>query len=175
MAKKNIYQLQFCYEAPDILKSKNAEVLITEYFAKGDVVIGEYFQKTSLIIEDRYVIPLKYLKETKDFPYLKKNSKFDETINRIKQQAIYLDKKENEKINKFGESVKDVVEGKTKNKITDESKAYKNGALLGLGASVLLALYLRRNIWLFGLLGVSIGGYVAHKINKAKKGNNTIN
>lgn len=174
MAKKKIYKLLYCFEAPDLLKSKKTGVLVTEYFNKGEVVIGEYFEKKNIIVEDRYIIPIKYLEESKEFPYLKKDSKFDETIERIKQQAVHLSNKDKNGINDFGENVKNVVEGKTKVKITEESKAYRNGALLGLGSSVLLALYLRKNIWIFALLGIAIGGYVSHKIHQAKKGNNTV-
>jgi hypothetical protein len=50
----------------------------------------------------------------------------------------------------------------------------KNGALLGLGIGIITALYLKRNIWLISLIGLSVGGYVAHKIVKAKQGNNEV-
>jgi hypothetical protein len=175
MAKKNVYQLQYCYEAPDLVKTKQLGYLVTEYFDKDEMVIGEVFEKHKIIVEDRFIIPLDYVEKSDKFPYLKKDSQFDETISKIKEQAIALGDRKEQNLDKTSENVKDVIEGKTKIKINSESKAYRNGAVLGLGGGVLLALYLRKNIWMFGLIGVAIGGYVAHKIHNAKKGKNNIN
>lgn len=174
MARKDVYELQFSYEALDIKKSEQAGKVITLLFEEGEMVIGEPFRKDKILVEERYVIPLDYVEKTEKFPYLKKDSKFDETINRIKEQSVLLSEKENEKLNSIGNNVKDMVEGKTKVKIKNESKAYRNGALLGLGSGVLVALYLRKNIWVFGLLGVAVGGYVSHRIHKSKYGNNKV-
>ncbi len=175
MAKKYVYQLKYSYESPDLIRSKNSGVLITEFFQKDEMVIGEIFEKDNIIAESRYIIPLNYVEKTDKFPYLKKDSKFDETISRIKEQAIILGEKKDSNLDKVSDNVKDVVEGKTKVKISAESKSYRNGAVLGLGGGVILALYLRKNVWVFGLLGVAIGGYVAHKIHEAKKGKSIVN
>ena len=175
MARKNVYELSFSYEAPDLIKSEQAGKIVTQFFEEGEMVIGEPYQKTKIIVEDRYIIPLDYLEKTEKFPYLKKDSKFDEAISRIKEQAVIMSDKEEKDLDSFGENVKEVVEGKKKVKLEKESKAYKNGALIGLGSGVILALYLKRNVWIFGLLGVAIGGYVAHKLHKSKEGNNNVN
>lgn len=175
MARKNVYELSFSYEAPDLIKSEQTGKIVTQFFEQGEMVIGEPYQKSKIIIEDRYIIPLDYVEKTEKFPYLKKDSKFDEAISRIKEQSVLMSEKQEQQIDVFGENVKQVVEGKTKVKLEKESKAYKNGALIGLASGVLLALYLKKNVWMFGLLGVAIGGYVGHKINKSKEGNNVIN
>lgn len=175
MARKSVYELSFSYEAPDLIKSEQAGRIVTQFFEEGEMVIGEPYQKNNIIVEDRFIIPLEYVEQTEKFPYLKKDSKFDEAISRIKEQAVLMSEKEETEIDKFGENVKEVVEGKTKIKLEKESKAYKNGALIGLGSGVILALYLKRSVWIFGLLGVAIGGYVAHKLHKSKEGNNVVN
>lgn len=175
MARKTVYELSFSYEAPDILKSEQAGKIVTQFFEEGEMVIGEPYQKTKIIVEDRYIIPLDYVERTEKFPYLKKDSKFDEAISRIKEQSVLMSEKQEKEIDQFGNNVKETIEGKTKVKLEKESKAYKNGALIGLGSGVILALYLKRSVWIFGLLGVAIGGYVAHKLHKSKEGNNVVN
>lgn len=174
MARKTVYELSFSYEAPDLKKSEQAGKIVTQFFEEGEMVIGEPYQKTKIIVEDRYIIPLDYVEKTEKFPYLKKDSKFDEAISKIKEQSVILSEKQEQNLDSLGTNVKDVVEGKQKKKLDAQSKAYKNGALVGLGSGVLLALYLKRNVWVFGLLGVAIGGYVGHKIYKAKSGNNNV-
>jgi len=174
MAKKQLYELVLSYEAPDIKKSESANRLITEFFEEGETVIGEYYKKNYILVEGRYIIPIEYVNKTDKFPYLKKESEFNETIDRIKQQSILLSEKESEKLNELGQSIKSTVEGKRASQIKQEAKYYKNGALLGLGCGIITALYFKKNIWIFSLLGVALGGYVAHKIHKAKQGNNIV-
>ena len=174
MARKTVYELQFSYEAPDLVKSEQSGKIVTQFFSEGEMVIGEPYQKTNILVEERYIIPLDYVEKTDKFPYLKKDSKFDEAISKIKEQAVIMSENQEKNLDEFGTNVKDVVEGKKKVKIEAQSKAYKNGALIGLGSGVLLALYLQKSVWIFGLLGVAIGGYVAHKIHKAKDGNNSV-
>jgi hypothetical protein len=108
-------------------------------------------------------------------PYLKKDSSFNETIDRIKAQSVILSEREKEELDEAGNTIKKTIEGKRAEEVKKESKAYKNGALLGLAGGVLSALYFKKNIWLFSILGVALGGYVAHKIYIAKKGNNEVN
>jgi hypothetical protein len=108
-------------------------------------------------------------------PYLKRDSDFDETIDRIKAQSVILSEREKEKLDEAGFSIKSTIEGKKAEEVKKESKAYKNGALLGLAGGILSALYFKKNIWIFSILGVALGGYVAHQIYKAKKGNNIVN
>ena len=85
-----------------------------------------------------------------------------------------MSEKEAEKLDEFGKNAKSIVEGRKAKEVKEEAKRYKNGALIGLGCGLLTALYFKKNIWIFSLLGVAIGGYIAHNINKAKKGNNVI-
>lgn len=174
MAKKSVYELQFTFEAPDLLRSEQAGRPIAQLFEEGESVIGEPYLRDNILVEERYVIPIDYVKKSDNFPYLKKESKFDETISRIRQQSVQISEKESNDLSKIGSNIKDVVEGRQKQKLNAEAKAYKNGALLGLGGGIILALYLKRSVWVFGLVGVAIGGYVAHKIQKAKQGNEKI-
>lgn len=174
MVKKQVYELLFTYEAPDIKKSQSADRLITELFKQGDLVIGHTFKTDYILVDDRYVIPLEYLQKTTNLPYLKKDSEFNETIDRIKAQSVVMSEKEEERLNELGVSVKNQIEGKKVIQLKNEAKVYKNGALLGLGCGIITALYFKKNIWIFSLLGVALGGYVAHKIYKAKQGNNII-
>lgn len=173
MAYKEIYEMQFSYEAMDIKKSEQANKRITEFFEEGETVIGEPYKKNHILVDERFVIPLEYVEKTDKFPYLKKDSKFGETIERIKQQSVAISEKEKEELDRVGTNIKDVIEGKTKKKITNRAKAYKNGALLGLGGGIILALYFKKNVWTFGLIGVAVGGYVAHELHKAKSGETT--
>lgn len=174
MSRKQVYELLFSYEAPDIKRSQNADRLITQYFKEGDLVIGEYYKKNNIIVDDRFIIPSDYLEKTDKFPYLKKESDFNDTIDRIKAQSIFMSEKEKEKLNTLGDNVKSQIEGKRISEINSEAKSYKNGALLGLGCGLLTALYFKKNIWIFSLLGVALGGYIAHKLHSAKKGNNIV-
>ena len=175
MGKKNVYELNYSYEALDIDKSELLGKPITEYFEEGEILIGDYYKKEYILVDDKYIFPLAYLTKTDKIPYLKKNSEFDETIDRIKAQSVILSNKEKEKLDEAGFNIKSTIEGKKTEEIKKESKAYKNGALLGLAGGILSALYFKKNIWIFSILGVALGGYVAHKIYIAKKGNNVVN
>ena len=97
MAKKQAYELLFSYEAPDVLKSESADRLITELFQEGEMVIGDIYKSNYIIVDDRYIIPLDYVEKTNKFPYLKKESEFNDTIDRIKAQSVILSEKEDEK------------------------------------------------------------------------------
>jgi hypothetical protein len=174
MAKKGVYRLLFSIEAPDLTKSEVAGKLITQLFNEDEIVMGEYYKKENILVDGRYVIPLAYVEKEDKLPYLKKDSSFDETIDRLKQQSLILSEKEKERLNDIGNSIKSQIEGKKAQQIKAETKAMKNGALLGLGIGIITALYLKRNIWLISLIGLSVGGYVEHKIVKAKQGNNEV-
>jgi hypothetical protein len=80
MSKKNIYQLNYSFEAPDIIKSELIGKPVTEYFEEGDILVGDYYKKQYIIVDDRYLFPIEYVEKTDKFPYLKKESSFDETI-----------------------------------------------------------------------------------------------
>jgi hypothetical protein len=175
MAKKSIYELNYSFEALDIKKSEMLGKPITEYFEEGKILVGEYYKKDYILVDDRYVFPLEYLSKSEKMPYLKRDSDFDETIDRIKAQSVILSEREKEKLDEAGFSIKSTIEGKKAEEVKKESKAYKNGALLGLAGGILSALYFKKNIWIFSILGVALGGYVAHQIYKAKKGNNIVN
>jgi len=175
MARKSIYELNYSFEAPDIKKSELLGKPITEYFEEGDILIGEYYKKNYILVDERFIFPVEYVTKTDKMPYLKKDSSFDETIDRIKAQSVILSDREKDELDEAGNIIKKTIEGKRAEEIKKESRAYKNGALLGLAGGILSALYFKKNIWLFSILGVALGGYVAHKIHIAKKGNNEVN
>jgi hypothetical protein len=175
MARKSIYELNYSFEAPDIKKSELLGKPITEYFEEGDILIGEYYKKNYILVDDRFIFPVEYVTKTDKMPYLKKDSSFDETIDRIKAQSVILSDREKDELDDAGNTIKKTIEGKRAEEVKKESRAYKNGALLGLAGGILSALYFKKNIWLFSILGVALGGYVAHKIYIAKKGNNEVN
>jgi len=105
MGKKNVYQLNYSFEAPDIKKSELTGNPVTEHFEEGELLIGDYYKKDYIIVDDRYVFPIEYVEKTEKFPYLKKDSSFDETIDRIKQQSVLLSEKEAEKLDEDRKSV----------------------------------------------------------------------
>jgi len=174
MSRKNVYQLNYSFEAPDIIKSEMVGKPITEYFEEGDILIGDFYKKDYIIVDDRYLFPIEYLEKTDKFPYLKKDSSFNETIDRIKQQSVLLSEKESEKLDELGYNIKSTIEGKKAKEMKQQSDSYKRGAVLGLACGVLSALYFKKSIWIFSILGVAIGGYVSHKLYVAKKGNNDV-
>ena len=174
MSKKNVYQLNYSFEAPDIIKSELIGKPITEHFEEGDILIGDYYKKNYIIVDDRYLFPIEYVEKTDKFPYLKKESSFDETIDRIKQQSVLLSEKEKEKLDELGFNIKSTIEGKKAKEMKSQASSYKKGAVLGLACGIFSALYFKKSIWVFSVLGVAIGGYVSHKIYVAKKGNNDV-
>jgi hypothetical protein len=174
MPKKSVYQLNYSYEAPDIIKSELVGKPVTEHFEEGEILIGNYYKKNYIIVDDRYIFPLEYVEQTEKLPYLKKESNFDETINRIKQQSVLLSEKDKERLDLLGDNIKSTIEGKKATEMKKEMASYKKGALLGLACGIFTALYFKKNIWVFSILGVAIGGYVSHKIHIAKKGNNEV-
>ena len=101
MAKKSIYELNYSFEALDIKKSEMLGKPITEYFEEGKILVGEYYKKDYILVDDRYVFPLEYLSKSEKMPYLKRDSDFDETIDRIKAQSVILSEREKEKLDKF--------------------------------------------------------------------------
>jgi hypothetical protein len=174
MSKKSVYQLNYSFEAPDIVKSDIFGSPVTKYFQEGELLLGTYYKKNYILVDDRYVFPIEYVEKSEDFPYLKKNSDFEGTIDKIKQQAVLLSEKEKEKLDKLGDNIKSTIEGKKAMEMKKEMTSYKRGAILGLACGIFTSLYFRKNIWIFSILGVAIGGYVSHKIHIAKKGNNDV-
>ena len=174
MARKQVYELLFSYEAPDIVQSQTSNTQVTKFFREGDKIIADLYGNDSVIVDNRFVFPLEYVEKTDEFPFLKENSSMDETIDRIKVQSVMIGDKEREKLDEFGQNAKSIVEGKRAEQVKNETKTYKNGVLVGLGIGIITALYFKKNIWIFSLLGASVGGYVAYNITKAKKGNNII-
>jgi hypothetical protein len=112
MAKKSIYELNYSFEALDIKKSEMLGKPITEYFEEGKILVGEYYKKDYILVDDRYVFPLEYLSKSEKMPYLKRDSDFDETIDRIKAQSVILSEREKEKLDEAGFSIKSTIEGK---------------------------------------------------------------
>lgn len=174
MSKKNVYQLNYSFEALDIIKSELVGKPITEYFEEGDILIGDYYKKNYIIVDERFLFPVEYVEKTDKFPYLKKESSLDETIDRIKQQSVLLSEKEKEKLDELGFSMKSTIEGRKAKDMKKQSDSYKRGAVLGLACGILSALYFKKSIWIFSILGVAVGGYVSHKLYVSKKGNNDV-
>lgn len=172
--KKKVYKILTSYYAPDLVKSEIAGQSITKLFVEGDTVIGRGYDDNTIIVDDRYVFPEEYLEKSDELSYLKKDSRFKDSINHIKQKAVNLSDKEKEKLDSVGDNVQDVIERKTKMRLSKETNYYKNGALLGLGSGIFLALYLRKNVWVLGLLGAALGGYVSNQIYKSKEGKNDV-
>tara|TARA_B110000503_G_scaffold126292_1_gene194740 strand:+ start:190 stop:735 length:546 start_codon:yes stop_codon:yes gene_type:complete len=163
-----VYELNIGFDAPDLLKSSLAKKSITQFFPKESRIIGSKFKTDKILSEKRFVFPLDYLKEVGEFTHLKKDSNFDETITAIKTNAINLSESEKERLDNVGESVKGVVEGTMPKRIKTESQYYKNGAIIGLGGGIVLGLYLNKSVWVFGALGIAIGGYISHHLHKTK-------
>ena len=69
MSRKNVYQLNYSFEAPDILKSELIGKPVTEYFEEGELLIGDYYKKNYIIVDDRYLFPVEYVEKTEKFPY----------------------------------------------------------------------------------------------------------
>lgn len=163
-----IYELNTGFDAPDLIKSQLADRRITQYFPKDTRFIGTKFKSDKILAEKRYVFPIDYLTEVDEFTHLKKDSEFDETIKAIKHNAVHLSEAEKERLEETGEKVKGVVEGKMPKKVKSEAHYYKNGALIGLASGVVLGLSLNKSVWVFGVLGLAIGGYISHHLYKAK-------
>lgn len=174
MPKKSVYKLNYSFEAPDIIKSELSGKPVTEHFKEGTMLIGDFYKKNYIIVDDRYVFPIEYVEKTEQFQYLKKDSNFDETIDRIKQQSVLLSEKESENLDEVGQNVKSIIEGRKAKEMKSQNDTYKKGAVLGLACGIITALYFKKNIWIFSVLGVAVGGYVAHKMYVAKKGNNDV-
>lgn len=167
MAKRLVYELNTSYEAVDKVKSEFIGVPVTVCFKKGELVIGESYYKDFILVEKKYIIPKGYVTKTDKFPFLKKESHFDQTIEKIKEKA--KTEKEREKMSNASNDIKNVVEGKKSDIHKKESKYYKNGALIGIGGGMLLSFYLKKNIWFMSLIGLAVGGYVASEMLKTKK------
>jgi uncharacterized membrane protein len=174
MSKKNVYQLNYSFEAPDIKKSELTGKAITEHFEEGELLIGDDYKNNYIIVDERYLFPMEYVEKTEKFPYLKKDSSFDETIDRIKQQSVLLSEREAERLDDLGYNIKSTIEGRKAKEMKSEASSYKRGAVLGLACGIISALYFKKNILVFSVLGVAIGGYVSHKLYIAKKGNNNV-
>lgn len=63
----------------------------------------------------------------------------------------------------------DIENGKFGSKMNEKSVGYKKGAVVGLVAGVLTGLYFKKNLIMFGLIGVVAGGYVGYKVAEASE------
>ncbi len=73
---------------------------------------------------------------------------------------------------KIEKNVNDMDNGKFGSKMSTKAVGYKKGAVVGLVAGVLTGLYFKKNLMLFGLIGVVAGGYVGYKIAEASETKN---
>jgi len=62
-------------------------------------------------------------------------------------------------ISKIGETVK------------KRSAGYREGAIAGALAGIIIAAYVKKKIWVGGLVGLVAGGYIGYEINKSKNDN----
>ena len=158
---KLLYELQYGFEAPDLLKSEQVGSIITSYFEKGRVLLGEPYKKDRVIVDKRFVFPIEYLEKTNKLSNLPVSGNMSETLDRLSKET------KEQKESFAGESNIPLAE-----KVRKESNTFKNGALLGLGIGLVSALYFKKSILWFSLFGGAFGGYIATKIDKAKQGNN---
>jgi len=158
---KLLYELQYGFEAPDLLKSEQVGGIITSYFEKGRVLLGEPYKKDRIIVDKRFVFPIEYLEKTNKLSNLSLGGNMSETLDRLSKET------KEQKESFAGDSDIPLAE-----KVKKESNTFKNGALLGLGIGLVSALYFKKSILWFSLFGGAFGGYIATKIYKAKQGNN---
>ena len=158
---KLLYELQYGFEAPDLLKSEQVGSIITSYFEKGRVLLGEPYKKDRVIVDKRFVFPIEYLEKTNKLSNLPVSGNMSETLDRLSKET------KEQKESFAGDSDVPLAE-----KVKKESNTFKNGALLGLGIGLVSALYFKKSILWFSLFGGAFGGYIATKIDKAKQGNN---
>lgn len=156
---KSFYKVKYDFEAPDLLISEQVGSSITSFFQKNKVVSGEPYKKDRVLVDKRFVFPIEYLEKTTKLSDVSFDGASTETVDRITNET----KEQKENLNK-NLSLAD--------KIKKESYTFKNGAILGLGIGLVSALYLKKNIFWFSLLGSAFGGYVATQIHKANQGNN---
>jgi len=147
---KSLYELEYGFEAPDLLKSEQVGSIITQFFEKGKVFLAEPYKKDRIIVEKRFVFPIEIVKKS-------------DRLSNLKIDDALLPKKEDDNSDFTGESPLTL-----KDKISEESKTFKNGALLGLAVGILSALYFQKSVLWFSIFGVAIGGYVAKEVNKSK-------
>ena len=157
---KLLYELQYGFEAPDLLKSEQVGGIITSYFEKGRVLLGEPYKKDRIIVDKRFVFPVEYLEKTTKISNLGVNGSIGETLDRLSKET------KEQKESFVGDDIP------LAEKVKKESNTFKNGALLGLGIGLISALYFKKSVLWFSLFGGAFGGYVATKIEKAKQGNN---
>lgn len=64
-------------------------------------------------------------------------------------------------------NINEMKNGTYSKKIMDKSVGYKKGAVIGVISGVLLGIYFKKNIILFGTVGLVGGGYIGYKIIEA--------
>lgn len=158
---KLLYELQYGFEAPDLLKSEQVGGIITSYFEKGRVLLGEPYKKDRIIVDKRFVFPVEYLEKTNKLSNLPVGGDLGVTLERLSKETT------EQKENFEGVSTIPLAD-----KVKTKSNTFKNGALLGFGIGLISALYFKKSILWFSLFGGAFGGYIASKVEEAKKGNN---
>lgn len=64
-------------------------------------------------------------------------------------------------------NVSQIKDGTYGKKINDKSVGYKKGAIIGLIVGVVGGFYFKKNLFLFGTIGLVGGGYIGYKIAEA--------
>lgn len=73
---------------------------------------------------------------------------------------------------KIEKNINEMKNGTYGEKMNQKSVGYKKGAVVGLVVGVLAGMYFKKNLIMFGLIGVVGGGYVGYKIAEATETQN---
>ena len=55
--------------------------------------------------------------------------------------------------------------------VRKRSAGYREGAIAGALAGIIISAYMKKKIWVGGLIGLVAGGYIGYEINKSKNDN----
>lgn len=165
-SNKKVYKLKLDYHALDILMSQHLGRVIRHYFPKGETVIAAPHDGEFMVASERFLIPLDYLETVSSISILSEKSNYDERARTIKEQAaIMSDRKLKNHIN----HTKDTITGIRGYKVKSHSKTLFNGVALGFAVGLLLALYFKKKVLIYGGIGAVIGGFVADRTHNSAK------
>ncbi len=156
------YRVNQTFNAPDINSSGGS--VAKKLFTEGDNVFGVEKPKEkgmipSVIVGGKYLIPLTYVSALEESDRTLETSVDDTIQDSVKsisdQKAV--------------DGIKDRITGKAKVVVKAKASSYKTGSVIGATTGVLGALYFKKKWWVWGGIGLLVGGYVGHRISQAKK------